>query len=243
MQKNHFTAAAILPLIDLTRLNDHTTASDIDKLVLKAQTYGVASVCVFPRDLDFISPNIDIKRTTVVNFPSGSEPHDRVVAMLKQIISSKRVDEIDYVFPYKAYLNGQKTDALGQCHELFQICKKNNLIFKVIIESGALPSKDIIYQISCDIIQSGCDFLKTSTGKQPIGATLPAAKAMLSAIVDSGSTCGIKLSGGISTLEQALSYMHLAYQIIKKDLSPQWFRIGASSLIDSFTEAQLLEQP
>ena len=234
LQEKRFTAASILPLIDLTSLNDHTTLASIEKLVLRAQAYGVASVCVFPSDLDFISPNIDIKRTTVINFPSGSEPHDRVVEVLNQIISSKRVDEIDYVFAYTDYINGKKKEALEQSHELFQICKKNNLIFKVIIESSVLPTNDIVYQISSDIIQSGCDFIKTSTGKKPIGATVPAATAILSAIVDNGLTCGIKLSGGISTQEQALVYMHLAHQIIKKDLTPQWFRIGASSLIDSF---------
>ena len=54
MQENHFTAASILPLIDLTRLNEHTTSKDIDDLVQKAQTYGLASICVFPSDLDFI---------------------------------------------------------------------------------------------------------------------------------------------------------------------------------------------
>ena len=233
-QQTDFTAENILPFIDLTRLNEDTTAQDIDTLVLKALKFGVASVCVFPKDLDFISPDADVKRTTVINFPSGSEAHDHVVDTLNQIIVNQQVDEIDYVFPYTAYLNGQKNEALEQCHELFQMCQTNHLVFKVIIESGVLPSTDIIYEISKDVIRSGCDFLKTSTGKQSIGATIPAVTAMLSAIVDSGTPCGMKISGGVSTQEQALSYMRLAHNMLNKTLTPQCFRIGASGLIDSY---------
>lgn len=233
-QQIDFTAKNILPFIDLTRLNEDTTAQDIDTLVHKALKFGVASVCVFPKDLDFISPNADVKRTTVINFPSGSEAHHHVVDTLSHIILSQQVDEIDYVFPYSAYLNNQKNEALEQCHELFQMCQKNHLVFKVIIESGVLPSADIIYQMSRDVIRSGCDFLKTSTGKQSMGATIPAVTAILSAIVDSRTPCGIKISGGVSTQDQALSYMRLAHKMLNKTLTPQCFRIGASGLIDTY---------
>ena len=66
------------------------------------------------------------------------------------------------------------------------------------------------------------------------GATLSAATAMLTAIVDSKKTCGIKLSGGIKTIEQAQSYIVLAEDMMRVPVDKHWFRIGASTLLDLF---------
>ena len=72
--------------------------------------------------------------------------------------------------------------------------------------------------------------LKTSTGKITPGASLQAVFVMLSAIKDSQSGCGIKISGGIKTLAQASVYIHLSEHMLEKNVGKNWFRIGASQI-------------
>ena len=88
-----------------------------------------------------------------------------------------------------------------------------------------------IYQVSKDLIATGCDFLKTSTGKLPQGASLDAVFAMLSAIKDSGRQCGIKVSGGVKTPQQALCFAQLAEIVCGIKINRNWFRLGSSSIL------------
>lgn len=222
----------LISVIDLTCLDLKATPDQISALGKKGCDTGVAAVCIFPQHLDCISPHLNITRATVVNFPSGEESESDVVHSIQQIANQHRVDEIDYVFPYKTYLEGQHDIALAHCFAAYSQCKHQGLLFKVIIETGAFESLDSIYNVSLKIIQSGCDFLKTSTGKIQTGATIPAAFAILSAIRDSQSSCGIKLSGGIKTVEQALSYANLAQHMLHKSPNKTGFRLGASGLLD-----------
>ncbi len=152
---------------------------------------------------------------------------------IEQITDHHIIHEIDYVFPYPAYLKGDINYALSCCSDVRQRCQEKGLLFKVILETGALPSSDVIYQLSCDVINQGCDFLKTSTGKISQGATISAVSAMLSAIIDQKAPCGIKISGGIKTVEQALNYIRLAENRLKKNVNSDWFRLGISSLLDN----------
>ena len=133
------------------------------------------------------------------------------------------------------YLAGNQDLALSNCHEIYQLCKQHKLTFKVILETGALPSVESIYDLSVAIIDKGCDFLKTSTGKITTGASIPAAFSILAAIVDHDAPCGIKVSGGIKTIEQAFNYMRLAQSMLDRKLDSSWFRLGASSLLDVLT--------
>lgn len=222
-------------LVDLTRLLQDTTKDDIKTLVKKGLEHDVAALCVFPQHLDFIPQTSTITRATVVNFPTGNEPHVDVLQTIDYIATHHCIDEIDYVFPYQRYLNGDKAFALSCSAEAFQRCQQHGLLFKVILETGALPSSDMIYQLSMDVINNGCDFLKTSTGKIETGATIMAATAMLSAMIDSKKTCGIKLSGGIKTIEQANSFIELAEKMMQIPVHRNWFRLGASSLLDLFS--------
>lgn len=232
LNDNKLAYQAIIPLIDLTLLDARATSLDINALAEKAKQYQVASICVYPEHLNYLPPTLAIKRATVVNFPTGDQPLHQVLKTVEDLANHHKTDEIDYVFPYQAYLAGKQIEALADCHEVYQLCKKHGLIFKVILETGALPSMDVIYQLSVDVIKSGCDFLKTSTGKIAVGASLAAAFAILSAIKETQSPCGIKLSGGIKTLEQALPFMRLAEQMLGKKVDNSWFRFGASSLLE-----------
>ena len=227
---NNLTWEEVAPFIDLTLLNEKATTIEIADIIATAQQEKVAAICVLPKHIDLISGAIlnAIKRATVINFPTGEEAHEAVLRAIEAIITHHQADEIDYVFPYQTYLSGQQALALSRCAEVYQQCKQNNITFKVILETGALPSLDVIYRMSLDVIHSGCDFLKTSTGKIAQGASIPAAFALLSAIVDSKASCGIKISGGIRTLGQADAYLCLAKSMRGIALDSHWFRIGAS---------------
>jgi len=229
----------IVPLIDLTLLDPQASAEQIDTLANKAHQNKVAAICVLPEHLSYISPEISICRATVVNFPTGMQPHQEVLQAIEQVATTMQVDEIDYVFPYQMYLSGEKRQALSYYYEAYQLCKQRNLLFKVILETGAFPTSELIYEASVAILNQGCDFLKTSTGKVAIGATLPAAFSILAAIVDSGVQCGLKVSGGIKTKEQALSYMQLAQHVFDRKLDKKCFRVGASSLLDEILNLKL----
>lgn len=224
------SAERVWPLIDLTLLNESVARSDLDALTQKAKREQVAAICVYPQHLALIPPLEPIRRATVVNFPDGAQSQDQVLQTIEQAMLQYYADEIDYVFSYPQYLSGHTSEALACCREAYQMCQEHGRLFKVIIETGALGSMDMIHQISCDVIEAGCDMLKTSTGKISVGASLPAAFAMLTAIKDSHSSCGIKVSGAIKTLQQASSYIHLAESIMDQSVDKTWFRIGASSI-------------
>lgn len=222
------TNEQILSLLDLTCLASEATPDDIRALAKTGEDLQVAALCVLPEHLCMISSANTRLRATVINFPTGDEPVAHGLKILSPLIG--HVDEIDYVFPYKTYLAGEKKEALAACSTMSTWAKEHQLTLKVILESGAFPTPTHLYQLSLDVLEVGCDFLKTSTGKIPIGATWPAAFAMLSAIVDSGVTCGIKLSGGLRTLEQTKPYWQLAEHLMKKTPEKTWFRLGSSHL-------------
>ncbi len=223
----------LISTIDYTCLDTDATLHDIQLLATKAAQHHVAAVCVYPQHLDLISEALPLTRATVVNFPGGNDSLAHVLDSIETISNQHHVNEVDYVFPYQIYLTGDQAFALSHCRAVYRLCKQQQLVFKVILETGAFPSLDSIHQLSLQLIDSGCDFLKTSTGKISKGASIPAAFAMLLAIQESQSSCGIKLSGGIRTIEQAVPYIQLACFILKKQLDNSWFRLGASALLDA----------
>lgn len=191
-----------------------------------------SSIVAQPFSLPQDAEGKKVKLATVVNFPEGDQSTQHVLTAVDNILSTNLADEIDYVFPHQFYLEGEQKEALKQCQQTHQLCKQAGITFKVILETGALPSLAFIYQLSMAVIGEGCDFLKTSTGKIAQGATFSAAFAILKAIKDSKATCGLKVSGGIKKPEQALTYMALAKQMFDREPDKSWFRIGASSLLD-----------
>ncbi|STX28935.1 2-deoxyribose-5-phosphate aldolase [Legionella beliardensis] len=224
-----FTTDLVKSVIDLTLLDELADNDALKTLAEEANSHRVAAVCVFPEHLEKFKHLETSKRATVVNFPKGQDSLDTTLATIQKIALA-HVDEVDYVFAYPDYLSGHQRYALQQCHEVYACCQANNIRLKVILETGAFPNAPLIYKASCDILNSGCDFLKTSTGKIKIGATPLAAFSMLKAITDSNSSVGIKISGGIKQLKQAYFYMALAAFICKKEIDNSWFRIGSSSL-------------
>lgn len=216
-------------LIDLTSLNDADTADDILSLCQKAK--HVAAVCVFPRFVETAVAALQsstVKIATVANFPRGEDQLDDVLSLIKTAVKAG-AQEVDVVWPYSRYLAGEKEFA---CHFIRE-CKKTGVLLKVILETGVLEDAKIISAASHDAISSGADFLKTSTGKVAVGATLTAAEAMLLAIKHSGKPVGFKASGGIRSAEQAMEYIALAERIMGPNwVSAKTFRIGTSRLLN-----------
>jgi deoxyribose-phosphate aldolase len=104
---------------------------------------------------------------------------------------------------------------------------------KLILETGTLREPAIITAAARAAVMAGVDFLKTSTGKAEVGATLEAAAALLAVIHEAGGRVGFKAAGGIRTAADAAGYLQLADAILGPGwASPRTFRFGASSLLD-----------
>src|SRR5690554_620684 len=231
-------ALRALQLMDLTSLNHSDTPATITALCEAANTpYGSpAAVCVYPEMVVWAKHELarlnlaQVKVATVTNFPDGHEDIKRAVAETERAVAAG-ADEVDVVFPWRALQAGD--DKCGQ--QLVAACKEacaNTAILKVIIESGELKTPELIRRASDIAIAAGADFIKTSTGKVPINATLDAAEVMLRAIQESGTQCGFKAAGGVRTAADAEAYLTLATSIMGDAwLTPAHFRFGASSLL------------
>lgn len=227
-------AKTILSLIDLTTLNPNDTDEIITNLCHKAITpFGnVAAVCINPEFVKLAATllkDTDVDIATVVNFPVPDLEIAQVEEMTKKALADGAT-EIDLVMPRKEFLLGDEKEAKAMITAIRRLCQKAKL--KVILESGSLENKENIYQAALLAINCGADFVKTSTGKIGIGATIEAADAMLHAILDSKKAVGFKASGGIRSTLQALEYINLARSILGESfITKKTFRFGASSLL------------
>jgi deoxyribose-phosphate aldolase len=230
----------LLELIDLTSLNESDNAETISALCQKAtiaKTH-VAAVCVYPSFVGLakkILADRSVHIATVANFPQGTDSLESVLALIRQAILDG-ADEIDVVFPYRDYLRGEKEKTCDFIRACKALCGEK-ILLKVILETGALLDASIIAEVSYNVCNAGADFLKTSTGKITIGATLEAAQTILSVIKKIPRTIGFKVSGGVRTISEAKQYIQLAEEIMGRTwVTPEHFRIGASRLVDEIHE-------
>lgn len=229
------TAKFLITCLDLTSLSKDDNETKIIKLCEKAQTpYGnTAAVCVYSKFLPVAQKALDgtgIKLASVVNFPEGGTRFSAVKEEIKKALGLG-ADEIDAVFPYKAFLQGD-TDS---CRQFLETVKQGcgSHPCKIILESGELKHTSAIGAASRLCLEYEVNFLKTSTGKSEVSATPEAANTMLEAIAEFGGKTGFKASGGIRSYEEARKYLVLAQAIAGENWpSPQNFRIGASSLLN-----------
>ena len=243
------TSRQALQLMDLTSLNENDTPQVIIDLCHKAKTAAgnTAAVCVYPRFVPVAKKTLnalglnDVTVATVTNFPAGGNDIDIAVTETRAAIAYG-ADEVDVVFPYKAFMDGDET--VGR--ELVAQCKKvcGDVMLKVIIETGELKDPALIRRASEISIEAGADFIKTSTGKVAVNATPESARIMLEAIRDSGEqNVGFKPAGGIRTAEDAAEHLAIAADI----MGAQWinrdhYRFGASSLLGSLLTALGLQE-
>lgn len=234
-------ALRLLPLLDLTSLGEDDTPGQIAALCATAVSAqpGPAAVCVYPEHVTTARRALGetpIKVATVVNFPEGEGRPERIHRETRRALAAG-ADEIDLVFDYRAFLRGDVAlarDGVLSCREA---CGRD-LPMKLILETGVLSDTALIHHASRIGIDAGADFLKTSTGKAAVNATLPAAGAMLDAIQATGSRCGLKVSGGIRTLDDAAPFLALVDARMGRDwATPHHFRIGASALFPALLAA------
>ncbi len=244
--------------IDLTSLNVTDSEAHIRQFAGKTVAFNdrfpgipnVASICVFPNFVETVGltvGNSGIKITSV----SGGFPASQTFLEVKMLETAMAVesgaDEVDIVINVGQMLAGQY-DELVSDMEILRREAGEETVFKVIIESGALQTPELIYKASLLAMFAGADFVKTSTGKIPVAATPEAAAAICIAIRDyfesTGRMVGFKAAGGVKTPQDAALY----YTIVGRLLGPEWqtpqyFRIGASSaannLLSAITEAEV----
>ena len=228
-------ARRAIGLIDLTDLADDHAPGGIGELCRRARAHRTAAVCVWPEYVSTCAKQLagsGVRVATVVNFPGGDEAVADVVAAATAALADG-ADDIDLVLPYEAFLADDDDRAGAMVSALAELIEPPRVL-KVILETGALGSVDAVARAARLAIRHGADFVKTSTGKIPAGATLDAAAAMLDAIAAADRTVGLKPSGGIRTFDEAMAYIDLADSVMGEGwATPATFRFGASGLLDA----------
>ncbi|OSQ48904.1 deoxyribose-phosphate aldolase [Thalassospira alkalitolerans] len=233
------TARLAISFLDLTSLNDDDTVETIEALCERAQSPAgnTAAVCVYAPFIETAWRALGqsgIKTATVVNFPAGGTNAQRVGDETADAVA-KGTDEVDLVLPYKAFLDGDIQAATDVIEATRTACGPLTTL-KVILESGAFDDLSKVYDAARLAIKHGANFIKTSTGKVPVGATPEAAATMITAIRDAreedGLACGFKASGGVKTTADAALFLAIADEIMGEGwAAPDTFRFGASGVL------------
>ncbi|MGN9911979.1 deoxyribose-phosphate aldolase [Phytohabitans sp. LJ34] len=233
-------------MVDLTTLEGADTPGKVRALSAKARRPdpadpscpAVAAVCVYPA---MVPVAFDALRGSGVHlasvataFPSGQAPLDVKLADTKAAVAAG-ADEIDMVINRGAFLSGRYQEVYDEIVAVKDACGSAHL--KVILETGELATYDNVRRASWLAMLAGGDFIKTSTGKVPVAATLPVTLVMLEAVRDfraaSGRQVGVKPAGGIRTTKDAIKYLVVVNETAGEDwLDPDWFRFGASTLLN-----------
>lgn len=192
-----------------------------------------ASICVYPALVETVKNTLteEVGITTVIGFPHAQTfPEIKIAEASLSILSG--ATEIDMVMNVGKFLAGEYDEVYDEICEVKSACKDKTL--KVILETGLLKTPENIFKASLLAMEAGADFIKTTTGKtEP--TTLNAVYTMCRAIRSYYETTnlkkGIKVAGGVKTVQDALMYLSIAREILEDDfMSIDYFRIGSSSL-------------
>ena len=252
--KKEFQAAWLLravTLMDLTTLSGDDTEGRVRRLCAKARQpvssklldalgmdgVTVGAVCVYH---DMVPAAVVALRGTTIpvaavstGFPAGLSPlHLRLAEIDESVAAGAR--EIDIVISRRHVLTGNWQALYDELRAMRAACGEAHV--KAILATGELGTLRNVARASLVCMMGGADFIKTSTGKEGVNATLPVTLVMLRAIRDyheaTGVRVGYKPAGGIAKAKDALSYLAL----VKEELGDRWlrpdlFRFGASSLL------------
>ncbi|KAB8190672.1 deoxyribose-phosphate aldolase [Nonomuraea phyllanthi] len=236
-----------ISMVDLTTLEGADTAGKVRAMCTKAVRPGggapkVAAVCVYP---DLVAVAVEALRgagagagvkvaSVATAFPSGRSSLDVKVGETAAAVAAG-ADEIDMVIDRGAFLSGHYMKVFEEIVAVKAACGAAHL--KVILETGELATYDNVRRASWLAMLAGADFIKTSTGKVSPAATPPVTLVMLEAVRDfreaTGRQVGVKPAGGIRTTKDAIKNLVLVHETAGDDwLTPEWFRLGASSLLN-----------
>ncbi len=252
--KKDFQAAWLckaISLMDLTTLSGDDTEGRVRRLCAKARqpvradllkTLGMeglttGAICVYH---DMVPTAVDALRGTNIpvaavstGFPAGLSPlHLRLQEITESVNAG--AEEIDIVITRRHVLQGNWQALYDEMSQMRAAC--GNAHVKAILATGELGSLRNVARASVVCMMAGADFIKTSTGKESVNATLPVTLTMIRAIRDyydrTGLRVGYKPAGGISKAKDSLVYLSM----IKDELGDRWlqpdlFRFGASSLL------------
>lgn len=237
-------AKRVFACIDNTTLNATDTVAGVEAFCRRTKELSidgehVAAVCVYPRFVDVAKNALKGSNIHVASvagaFPHGQLPIELKVEEVKYAVV-QGADEVDVVISRGLILDGDFDTARAEVEAMKKACMGRTL--KVILETGELLSPTLVACAAGVAIDGGADFVKTSTGKSGVGATLEAAEAMLKVVAEykgkTGRTIGFKAAGGIRKPEEAVAYAQLAKKIMGEEyVGNTTFRIGASSLTDN----------
>ena len=253
VKKQHQAAWLLqaIKCIDLTTLSGDDTAGRVKRLCAKAKNpissklledldldnITVGAVCVYHDMIEAAVSKLKGTRIPVAavstGFPAGLSPLPLRIAEIEYSVSAG-AREIDIVISRRHVLTQNWKALYEEVKDFRKACGSAHI--KTILATGDLGTLRNVARASAVCMMAGADFIKTSTGKEPINATLPVSLVMVRAIREyhekTGYKIGYKPAGGISKAKDALTYLSL----IKEELGDQWlnpelFRFGASSLL------------
>ncbi len=238
-------------MVDLTTLEGADTHGKVRALANKAirpdpadpTCPSVAAVCVYP---DMVATARETLGDAPINvaavataFPSGRAALDIKLADTVDAVEAG-ASEIDMVIDRGAFLSGRYLQVFEEIVAVREACRRpdgSEAHLKVIFETGELQTYDNVRRASWLAMMAGAHFIKTSTGKVQPAATLPVTLVMLEAVRDhlalTGQMVGVKPAGGIRTAKDAIKYLVMVNEVAGPAwLDPDWFRFGASSLLN-----------
>ena len=253
VKKDHQVAWLLraISCIDLTTLSGDDTARRVERLCAKARQplapdllkalamnpITVGAVCVYhemigPAKAALAGTQIPVAAVST-GFPAGLSPFELRVREIEMSVDAG-AEEIDIVISRRHVLSGDWQTLYDEVKAFRAAC--GNAHIKTILATGELGTLRNVARASLVCMMAGADFIKTSTGKENVNATLPVSLVMIRAIRDyhdrTGMRVGYKPAGGISKAKDALTYLAM----IKEELGDRWlrpdlFRFGASSLL------------
>ena len=245
-------------MMDLTTLKTDDTPSSVARLVGKVNAFNEsypqwplpASVCVYPNFASVVAAErkCDFNITVVsACFPS-SQSFLEVKLKECEMAVEQGADEVDIVLALNKFLAGNHEGAAEEITQVRScidaVAKKQGrkVHLKVILETGLLRTPENIARASFLAMESGADFIKTSTGKVDVNATPAAAYVMCECIKRfhkmTGRKIGFKPAGGISSAADALCYYSIVSSVLGKEwLNKEYFRFGVSRVANSILSA------
>ena len=241
-----------LSAVDLTTLTCNDSVESVTEFAKRTVTFNqaypqipnVASICVYPAFVETVGLAVDGTPMRITSV-GGGFPSSQTFLEVKMLEVAMAVengaDEVDIVLNVGKMLTGAYDEAANEV-EMIRSEMDEDVILKVILETGALKTPELIHKASIISMAAGADFIKTSTGKIDVAATPEAAVVMCQAIKDyydkTGRKVGFKAAGGVKTPQDAALY----YTIVEQILGEQWlttdlFRIGASSAANNLLSA------
>jgi len=237
----------IFSLIDLTTLKPTDNRAVIQKMCEGVNTLSqkhtdisnVAAICVYPSMVENVKEELSDNNVRIASVAAGfpaSQTFLSIKVAESELAVTKGANDIDIVISLGEFLAGNIETVSKEIRIIKEAVGDAHL--KVILETGLIKDLNDVYKASVLAIQSGGDFIKTSTGKEEPAASLEAVYVMCQAIKEhyeqTGKQIGIKPAGGIATSDEAFSYYAIVRAVLgEKWLNSKYFRIGASRLANN----------